>query len=45
MIERYQTPDMKRIWSDQCKYDTWLIVELAVVEVLAKEGIMAFIPG
>ena len=40
MIERYQTPDMKIIWSDQNKYDTWLKVELAVVEALVEDGIV-----
>ena len=40
MIERYQTPDMKKIWSDQNKYETWLKVELAVVEVLVEDGIV-----
>ena len=40
MIERYQTKDMKRIWSDQNKYDTWMKVELAVVEALMEEGIV-----
>ena len=40
MIDRYQTPEMKNIWSDQNKYDTWLEVELAVVEVLSEEGIV-----
>ena len=40
MIERYQTKDMRRIWSDQNKYDTWLKVELAAVEVLVEEGIV-----
>ena len=40
MIERYQTKDMKLIWSDQHKYETWLKVELAVVEILSEEGIV-----
>ena len=40
MIERYQTNDMKKIWSDQNKYNTWLDVELAVVEVLVEDGIV-----
>ena len=40
MIARYQTPDMKRIWSDQNKYETWLKVELAVTEVLVEDGIV-----
>ena len=34
MIERYQTPDMQKIWSDENKFKTWLDVEIAVVEVL-----------
>jgi len=40
MIERYQTPDMKKIWSDQNKYETWLKVELAVTKVLVEDGIV-----
>ena len=40
MIERYQTDDMKRIWSDQNKYETWLKVELAAVEVLVEDGVV-----
>ena len=36
MIERYTTPEMKRIWSETHKYETWLQVELAVCEVYAK---------
>ena len=40
MIERYQTSDMQAIWSDQNKYDTWLDVELAVVEVLVEDGVV-----
>ena len=40
MIERYQTPDMKKIWSDQNKYETWLKVELAVVEVLVEDKVV-----
>ena len=40
MIERYQTPDMQKIWSDQNKYETWLKVELAVTEVLVEDGIV-----
>ena len=40
MIERYQTDDMKRIWSDQNKYNTWLDVELAVVEILVEDGVV-----
>ena len=38
MIERYNTPEMAKIWSDQNKYETWKKVELAVTEILVNEG-------
>jgi len=38
MIDRYSTPEMKHIWSDQNKYETWKKVEIAVVEVLSDRG-------
>jgi len=41
MIDRYSLPEMKAIWELQNKYDTWLKVELAVVEAQAELG---FIP-
>ncbi|HVZ20910.1 MAG TPA: hypothetical protein VG871_07605, partial [Vicinamibacterales bacterium] len=31
---------MGRIWSDQRKYETWLQVELAAVEAMARAGIV-----
>ena len=34
MIDRYNTPEMEKLWSDQNKYQTWLKVEIAVSEVL-----------
>jgi adenylosuccinate lyase len=40
MIPRYTSPDMGRIWSDQRKYDTWLQVELAAVDAMARAGIV-----
>lgn len=40
MIERYKTPDMDRIWSEQNKYNTWKEVEITVVEVLADMGVV-----
>ena len=40
MIERYTRPEMARIWTDEAKYKTWLDVELAVLEVQAKYGIV-----
>src|SRR5262245_28802938 len=39
MIGRYTHPDMGRIWSDQRKYETWLQVEIAAVEAMARAGI------
>ena len=38
MIERYARPRMKRVWSDENKYDKWLAVELAVCEAWTEEG-------
>src|SRR5688572_13939788 len=40
MIERYTNPEMGRIWSDQRKYETWLQVETAAVEAMARAGIV-----
>ena len=38
MIERYETPEMRRIWSDENRFRTWLAVELAVVRAWSEEG-------
>ena len=40
MIERYARPGMKRVWSEENKYDKWLQVELAVCEAWTDEGII-----
>ena len=32
MIERYSRPQMKKIWSEENKFDKWLQVEIAVCE-------------
>src|SRR5438132_12144020 len=40
MIDRYSLPEMKAIWELQNKYDTWLKVELAVVEAQAELGLI-----
>jgi adenylosuccinate lyase len=40
MIRRYTHPDMGRIWSDQRKYETWLQVEIAAVDAMARAGIV-----
>lgn len=38
MIERYSRPEMKRVWSDEGKFEKWLKVELAVCEAWAQLG-------
>src|SRR5512145_435828 len=40
MIRRYTHPEMGRIWSDQRKYETWLQVEIAAAEAMARAGIV-----
>src|SRR5215203_7570763 len=40
MIRRYTSPEMGRIWSDQRKYETWLQVEIAAVDAMARAGIV-----
>jgi adenylosuccinate lyase len=42
VIERYTRPEMGSVWSEQRKLETWLQVELAVVEALAEQGV---VPG
>lgn len=38
MIERYSLPEMKRIWSDEHKFDLWLQVEIAVCQAWCDLG-------
>ena len=38
MIQRYSRNQMSVLWNDDAKYQAWLIVELAVCEVYAKQG-------
>lgn len=38
MIERYTLPEMDSVWSLDNKYQTWLDVELAVVQVQERQG-------
>jgi adenylosuccinate lyase len=38
MIERYSRPQMKKIWSEESKFDKWLQVEIAVCEAWAELG-------
>ena len=40
MIARYTHPEMGRIWSDQRRYETWLLVETAATEAMAAAGIV-----
>ena len=38
MIERYSRPQMKRVWSDENKFNKWLEVEIAVCNAWAEIG-------
>ena len=40
MIDRYSRPAMKRVWSDDNKYEKWLAVQLAVCEAWCEEGVI-----
>src|SRR3954471_20417686 len=40
MIPRYTHPEMGRIWSDQRRYETWLLVETAAADAMASAGIV-----
>jgi adenylosuccinate lyase len=40
MIERYSRPQMKRIWSEENKFNKWLEVEIAVCDAWAELGVI-----
>jgi len=40
MIARYTHPEMGRIWTDQRRYETWLLVETAAADAMAAAGII-----
>jgi adenylosuccinate lyase len=40
VIERYTRPEMGAVWSERRKLEAWLQVELAVVDVLAEQGVV-----
>jgi len=40
MIERYSRPQMKKVWSDEDKFNKWLEVEIAVCEAWAELGVI-----
>jgi adenylosuccinate lyase len=40
MIERYSRPEMKKVWSEENKYNKWLEVEIAACDAWAELGII-----
>jgi adenylosuccinate lyase len=40
MIERYSRPAMKKVWSDENKFNKWLEVEIASCEAWAQLGVI-----
>ncbi len=40
MIERYSRPQMKKVWSEENKFDKWLDVEIAVCEAWSELGMI-----
>ncbi len=40
MIERYSRPEMKRVWSEENKFNKWLDVEIAVCDAWAEQGVI-----
>jgi adenylosuccinate lyase len=40
MIERYSRPEMKRVWSEENKFEKWLEVEIAVCDAWAEQGVI-----
>jgi adenylosuccinate lyase len=38
MIDRYSRPVMRALWSEQARFESWLKVELAVVDFYVNEG-------
>ena len=39
MIPRYSRPEATHIWSDGVRFQLWLDIELALVEVFEEEGL------
>jgi adenylosuccinate lyase len=42
MIERYAYPEMKGVWSEEHKLETWLKIELLVCEAWSRRGVIPF---
>ena len=40
MIERYTRPEIGAVWSEQRKFECWLVVELAATDALADMGVV-----
>jgi adenylosuccinate lyase len=40
MIDRYSRPELRALWSDQRRFDTWLEVELAACAAMEREGLV-----
>jgi adenylosuccinate lyase len=40
VIERYSRPAMKRVWSDENKFNKWLDIEIAVCDAWAELGVV-----
>ena len=40
MIERYSTPGMKFLWSEQNKFQKWLDIEILACEAMARQGMI-----
>ena len=40
MIERYTSPQMKLLWSDENKFQKWLDIEILACEAMANVGII-----
>jgi len=40
MISRYSTPEMKKLWSDEMRFNLWFRVELAAMEAMEKHGVI-----
>ena len=38
MIDRYSRPEMAGLFTDQRKFETWLAIEIAILEALADAG-------
>ena len=40
MIQRYSRPEMRRLWSEEFKLETWLKIELLASEALCRTGLV-----